>query len=164
LRIARIDALRIYANVPQPFVPSLRPGQTAQVLVQEFPQRSLTGQVVRTANALDPTSRTLLTEVQLSNRDAALLPGMYAQVKVVITRANPPWLIPANTLVIRPDGPQVAIVGEDQKVHYQKVIVGRDYGTEIEISSGFTGAEALMTNLTDDFAEGTPVQVVDASQ
>jgi RND family efflux transporter MFP subunit len=163
LRIARIDTLRIYANVPQSFVPSIRPGQTAQVLVQEFPQHSFTGQVVRTANALDPTSRTLLTEVQLSNRDATLLPGMYAQVKFVITRDNPPWLIPANTLVIRPDGPQVAIVGGDRRVHYQKVVVGRDYGTEIEVSSGLTGAEALITN-ADDIAEATPVQVVGASQ
>jgi len=124
----------------------------------------LTGQVVRTANALDPTWRTLLTEVQLSNRAATLLPGMYAQVTFVITRTNPPWLIPANTLVIRPDGPQVAIVGADHKVHYQKVVVGRDYGTEIEISAGLTGVEALITNLTDDLAEGTPVRVVGAPQ
>jgi RND family efflux transporter MFP subunit len=159
LKLARIDTLRIYANVPQSFVASIRPGQTAQVLVQEFSQRSFTGQVVRTANALDPTSRTLLTEVQLSNHDATLLPGMYAQVKFVITRANPPWVIPANTLVIRTDGPQVAIVGDDQKVHYQKVVIGRDYGTEIEISSGLTGAEALIPN-PDDIAEGAPVQVV----
>lgn len=160
--VARIDTLRIYVNVPQPVVPSIQPGQTAQVLVQEFPQRSFTGQVIRTANALDPTSRTLLTEVQLSNRDATLLPGMYGQVKFVITRANSPWLIPANTLVIRPDGPQVAILGEDHTVHYQKVIVGRDYGTEVEIISGLDGAESLITNPTGDLAEGTPVQVVAA--
>jgi RND family efflux transporter MFP subunit len=158
-RVARIDTLRIYVNVPQPFVPSIQPGQTAQLLVQEFPQRSFTGQVVRTANALDPTSRTLLTEVQLSNHDTTLLPGMYAQVKFVITRANPPWVIPANTLVLRPDGPQVAIVGDDQKVHYQKVVIGRDYGTEIEISSGLTGAEGLILN-PDDIAEGAPVEVI----
>jgi multidrug efflux system membrane fusion protein len=104
----------------------------------------------------------LLTEVQLSNGDATLLPGMYAQVKFVITRANPPWLIPAKTLVIRPDGTQVAIVGEDQKVHYQKIVVGRDYGTEIEVSSGLSGAEALITNVTDEVIEGTPVHVAGA--
>jgi RND family efflux transporter MFP subunit len=159
LKLARIDTLRIYANVPQSFVASIRPGQTAQVLVQELSQRSFTGQVVRTANALDPASRTLLTEVQLSNRDGTLLPGMYAQAKFVITRANPPWLIPVNSLLIRPDGPQVAIVGEDHKVHYQKVVVGRDYGTEIEISSGLIGTETLIPN-PDDLAEGAPVQVV----
>jgi RND family efflux transporter MFP subunit len=157
--VARLDTLRIYVSMPQPLVPSMQPGQNAQVLVQEFPQRSFDGQVVRTANALDPASRTLLTEVQLSNRDATLLPGMYAQVKFVITRAHPPWLIPANTLVIRPDGPQVAVLGEDHKVHYQKVVVGRDYGTEIELVSGLSGAESLITNPTDDLSEGTPVQV-----
>jgi hypothetical protein len=84
---------------------------------------------------------------------------MYAQVKFVITRANPPWLIPANTLVIRPDGPQVAMLEEDHKVHYQKVVVGRDYGTEIEISSGLNGAESLIINPTDDLLEGTSIQV-----
>jgi RND family efflux transporter MFP subunit len=159
-RVARIDTLRIYVNVPQPFVPSIQPAQPAQLLVQEFPQRSFMGQVVRTANALDPTSRTLLTEVQLSNRDGALLPGMYAQVKFVVSRVNAPWLVPANTLVIRADGPQVAIVGEDRTMHYQQVAVGRDYGTEVEIISGLSGAESLITNPTGDLAEGSPVQVV----
>lgn len=159
LRIARINTLRIYVNVPQPVVPSIHPGQTAQVLIQEFPQPSLTGQVVRTANSLDPGSRTLLTEVQLSNRDAKLLPGMYAQVKFVVARANPPWLIPASTLVINSNGTQVASVGEDRQVHYQKVSIGRDYGTDVEIASGLTGAESLITNPTDDLLEGTVVQL-----
>jgi RND family efflux transporter MFP subunit len=163
-RIALIDTLRIYVNLPQPYVPSIRSGQTAQLLVQEFPQRSFTGQVVRTANALDPASRTLLTEVQVSNREATLLPGMYAQVKFVVSRDYPPQLIPANTLVIRPDGPQVAAVHEDHTVHYQKVVVGRDYGSEVEIISGLNGAESLITNPTDDLVAGTAVQVVGIQQ
>jgi RND family efflux transporter MFP subunit len=161
-RMGRIDTLRIYINVPQPFVPAVQPGQTAQVLVQEFPQQSFTGTVVRTANALDPTSRTLLTEVQMSNQDAKPLPGMYAQVKFVASRATPPWVIPANTLVIRTDGSQVATVGADHRVHYQKVDIGRDYGREVEIVSGLNGAESLTSNPTDELAEGTPVQVVAA--
>jgi multidrug efflux system membrane fusion protein len=106
----------------------------------------------------------LLTEVQLINRDDTLLPGMYAQVKFVIARTNPPWLVPANSLLIRPDGPQVGIGGEGHKVHYQKVVVGRDYGTEIEITSGLTGVEAIISNLTDNIAEVTPVQVVGSQQ
>lgn len=114
-------------------------------------------------NALDPTSRTLLTEVQLSNRDGTLLPGMYAQVKFVITRATPPWLIPANTLVSRADGSQVATVGADHKVHYQKVDIGRDYGSEVEIVSSLDGTASLVTNPTDALLEGTPVQVAPLS-
>jgi RND family efflux transporter MFP subunit len=158
-RMGRIDTLCIYVNVPQPFVPSLQPGQTAQLLVQEFPQRTFTGKVVRTANALDPASRTLLTEVQVSNRDGTLLPGMYAQVKFVITRGDSPWLIPGNALVIRADGSQVATVGAGHTVHYQKVDIGRDYGSEVEIVSGLSGAESLITNPTDALQEGSPVQV-----
>ena len=158
-RMGRIDTLRIYVNVPQPFVPSLQPGQIAQRLVQEFPQWTFTGTVVRTANALDPASRTLLTEVQVSNGDGTLLPGMYAQVKFAITRGDSPWLIPANTLVIRADGSQVVTVGAGHKVHYQKVDIGRDYGSEVEIVCGLSGAESLMTNPTDALREGSPVQV-----
>jgi multidrug efflux pump subunit AcrA (membrane-fusion protein) len=98
----------------------------------------------------------------MSNQDAKLLPGMYAQVKFVVSRATPPWVIPADTLAINSNGWQVATVGADHKVHYRSVEVGRDYGTEVEITSGLSGAESLITNPTDALSEGTPVQVVAA--
>src|SRR5436309_1758648 len=87
-RLARVDALRIFVNVPQTFVRSISPGQDVRILVQEYPQRSFVGKVATTAGALDPTSRTLLTEVRLRNDDLTLMPGMYAQVKFTVRPAD----------------------------------------------------------------------------
>ncbi len=95
-RIAHVENLRIFVNVPQTFVRSITPGQEAQVLVPEFPTRPFVGKIASTAGALDPTSRTLLTEVRLKNDDHALMPGMYAQVKFSLVPADTVWVIPAT--------------------------------------------------------------------
>jgi RND family efflux transporter MFP subunit len=163
-RLAQIDTLRVYVNVPQTIMASIQPGQNAQLMVRELPQKIFMGKVVRTASALDAASRTLPMEVQVSNPDLALLPGMYAQVKLSTTRTTPPLLVPSNALVIRADGPQVATVRQDQTVRYQKVKVERDYGTEVEISSGLNGDESLVVNPTNDLQEGTQVSVVAVHQ
>ncbi|HWP46879.1 MAG TPA: efflux RND transporter periplasmic adaptor subunit [Candidatus Limnocylindrales bacterium] len=159
-KIAQSDVLRIYVNVPQTFVNSIQPDQPAEISVQEFPQKTFAGKVVSTAGALDPTSRTLLAEVRVTNENNLLLPGMYAQVKFTVTRSNPPVLVPGNALVIRPEGTQVATVTKDQTVHYQKVTVGRDYGTQLEIISGLEANETVILDATDDLQEGMRVQAV----
>lgn len=161
-RIAQIGTLRIYVDVPQTYVPSIQPGQAAQVLVQEFPRRSFAGKVARTANALDEKSHTLRTEVQAPNSDYALLPGMYSQVRFVLGQAHPPWRVPAEALVIRPDGVYVAVVRSDGSLHYQKVTLGRDYGTEVEVPTGLRGDERVVLNPTDDLAEGMAVEAASA--
>jgi RND family efflux transporter MFP subunit len=158
-KIARADTLRIFIEVPQANVGSVRVGQPAQVRVQEMPNRVFSGKVVRTANALEQATRTLLTEIHVNNADYKLMPGMYAQVTLGIHRAEPPLIVPANTLVIRSEGPRIAVVGADSKVHYQKVQLGRDYGAQVEILSGLEGSEALVVNATDDLREGAPVEV-----
>jgi RND family efflux transporter MFP subunit len=163
-RLAQIDTLRIYVNVPQTLMNAIQPGQSAQLMVRELPQKMFVGKVVRTASALDVASRTLPMEVQVSNPDLTLLPGMYAQVKFSATRTTPPLLVPSNALVIRADGPQVAMVWQDQTVRYQKVKVERDYGTEVEIASGLNGDESLVVNPTNDLQEGSQVRVVTAPQ
>jgi len=159
-KLAQPGTLRILVDIPQADTASIHPGQTAQLLVREFPKQTFTGRVTRTAKALDPTSRTLRTEVQIANPGLKLLPGMYAQVQFTLDRATAGLRIPANALVIRTEGAQVAIVGADQKVHYQKVAIGRDYGTEIEIASGLVGNEQLIVNPTDGIREGTSVHAV----
>jgi RND family efflux transporter MFP subunit len=143
---------------------TIQPGQNAQLMVRELPQKTFMGQVVRTASALDTASRTLPMEVQVSNADRTLLPGMYAQVKFSAARATPPLLVPSNALVIRADGPQVATVQQDQTVRYQKVQVERDYGTEVEISAGLNGDEALVVNPTNDLHEGAQVHTMAVQQ
>lgn len=163
-KVAQIDTLRVYVNVPQTFVASIQPGQAAQLLVRELPQKAFAGKVVRTTSALDATSRTLPMEVQVSNQEHVLLPGMYAQVKFSVARAMPPILVPATALILRNDGPQVAIVQADQTVRYQKVKVERDYGTEIEIATGLNGDETLVVNPSSSLLEGKLVRIVTGQQ
>src|SRR5215475_13853464 len=100
-RIAQTDRLRTYVNVPQADADSVRVGQHATLAIPDLPGRTFTGTVTRTANALDPATRTLLAEVQASNSTGVLLPGMYTQVDLAVPRKDPPLVIPADTLVVR---------------------------------------------------------------
>jgi multidrug efflux pump subunit AcrA (membrane-fusion protein) len=158
-QIARIDTLRIFISVPQTFVNSIKAGQTTDITLNEFPQEKFTGQVIRTSNALDPASRTLLTEVQTTNLGYRLLPGMYATVSFGVALAQAPIRIPATALVVRADGPQVVTVTEDQKAHYQKVVIGRDYGGTLDIISGVEPGSTLILNVPDGLQDGESVQV-----
>ncbi len=160
--IAAYNDLDVNVNIPQPLAPSVQIGQTAQIQVREFPQRVFTGKVIRTTNAVDPSSRTLLTQIAVSNPEGVLRPGMYASAKLNILRNNPPLMVPDNTLVINSGGTQVATVTKNQTVHYQKVQLGRDNGTETEITSGLSGNESLISNATVDLVEGTRVRAVAA--
>ena len=157
--IARIDSLRIYISVPQTYAGIIKAGQTARISVRELPDKTFDGKVVRTTSALDPGSRTLLTEVHLPNPDYQLLPGMYATVDFGVQSADPPVRIPATALIIGADGPRVAIVTSDQKVHYQKVVIGRDYGNEVDILSGLEPGAAVITNVPDGLADGAQVRI-----
>lgn len=161
-RMAQIDTLRIFVNVPQTFARSIAPGQAAKIRLQEFPGRAFSGKVSRDAGALDPTSRTLLTEVIVPNGDLTLKPGMYAQVRFSVTAADPPLLVPATALLMRADGPQVAVVRTDRTVHLQKVELGRDLGETVEVTSGLRGDERLIVNIPDGLKEGSAVRPQDA--
>ncbi|MFM7363594.1 MAG: efflux RND transporter periplasmic adaptor subunit [Cuspidothrix sp.] len=159
-KIAQTDNLRIRINVPQAFVQSIHTAETALVSVRELPKKSFSGKVIRTADVLDATSNTLLTEIEVQNADNILRPGMYAEVKFKTERANPPLLIPSNTLVINADGVQVATVTKENKVKYKKVELGRDYGTQVEVVSGLNPNAKLITNPTDSLQDGKPVKAV----
>jgi multidrug efflux pump subunit AcrA (membrane-fusion protein) len=157
-QIARIDTLRIFISVPQAFASNIKTGQTATISVRELPDKTFTGRVVRTTSALDPGSRTLLTEVQTSNSGYELLPGMYATVNFGVQAPDPPVRIPATALIIRGQGPQVAVVTNDQKVHFQNVVIGRDYGNELDIISGLEPGATVIVNIADGLQDGTKVQ------
>jgi RND family efflux transporter MFP subunit len=157
--LARTDVLRIQVQVPQSYVNAIRPGQPAKVLVREYPGRTFTGTVFQSAGALDSTSRTLLTEVHVRNPGNTLRPGMYAQVQFSAAAVRPLARIPANTLVVDAAGIHVASVTPDNKVRYLPVKVGRDFGTEIEITEGLKGNERLITDPTDDLKDGAAVSV-----
>ena len=163
-RVAQIDRLRVQVNVPQSYSPSIHLGLPANITLQEMSRRKAVGKVTRTSNSLDQNTRTLLTEVQIDNRDHSLLPGMYAQVQFVSERTDPPILIPGDSLVIRSKGPEVALLQPGNKIHFIPITVGRDYGTDIEVTGGLTGGEHVVVNITDDVQEGVEVKPASAKQ
>lgn len=158
-RLSDISTLRVYVNTPQANVADIFVGQPALVKIQENPSASFAGKVVRTANALDPNTRTLLTEVNVRNQGRTLLPGMYAQAQLEGRTIKRTILIPGDTLVTRAKGAQVAIV-RNGRVKYQRVEVGRDYGLELEVTGGLEGGETLVVNPSDDVREGAAVRTV----
>jgi RND family efflux transporter MFP subunit len=159
-RIARTNLLRTYVNVPQSSAADIHVGQKAFLSTSESPDTKFPGQVTRTANALDPSSRTLLVEIQADNPAGKLMPGMYVQVDLNLPRKDPPLLIPSDTLVVRPEGTLVALVGADNVVHYKRILVGRDFGDRIEVLSGMNEGERAIVNPNDSVQDGVRVEPV----
>ncbi len=157
-RIAQTDRLRTYVNVPQADATSVHVGQPANLKIPDLPSKNFVGTVTRTANSLDPSTRTLLAEVQVPNESGLLLPGMYAEVNFTTPRAEPPLVIRGDTLVVRGDGPQVAVMGPDDVVHYRHVQLGRDYGDRIEVLGGIEQGQRLVINPGDSIRENTKVK------
>ena len=163
-RIAQTDRLRTYLNVPQADAGSVKVGQQATLVIPDLPGRRFPGAVTRTANALDPATRTLLVEVQVPNPDAVLMPGMYTQVDLSVPRKDPPLLIPGDTLVVRSDGPQVAVVEPDGRVHFARIQLGRDFGDHLEVLSGLEEGQQVVVNPSDAIREGAKVKPVAAQE
>jgi RND family efflux transporter MFP subunit len=157
--IADTSGLRVFIDVPQNSTPGITENLEADVLVRELPKDAFKAKVVRTAKSLDPSTRTLRTELYLPNPEGTLLPGMYVQVKITVARENPGILIPARTLVFRKEGPRVVVVTPDQKAELRQIKLGRDFGPEIEVIHGLAGQELLIENPTDDLETGQIVRV-----
>jgi len=157
--IAQTDTVRIMVSVPQAEVAWIRKGQQADIVLPNA-GRTVKGAVMRTSNSLDAEARTLTVEVDAPNRDAVLLPGMYGEVHFHLGGGPTPVRVPAGALVFRPEGTQVALVGADDVVHYIKVALGRDYGSEVEVLGGVQDGARLVLNPSDDVVEGLKVHVV----
>jgi RND family efflux transporter MFP subunit len=156
-RIAQIGTLRTYVNVPQDNANSIHLGQPAQLTLSNFPGRRFSGKVARTASSLDPSSRTMLVEVDVPNSDGVLFPGMYADVDLSGARPSPPLLVPAGALIIRANGAQVAEVDADGIVHLRKITVGRDYGDRVEIVQGVEEGATIVTAPGDAAQDGAKI-------
>ena len=157
-RLADPNDLRFVVNAPQPSAPSVRVGVEANLTVPEYPGKIWPGRVVRTAQALDPVSRTLMTEIKLDNRQGGLMPGMYGEVKMKVLRPVAPVMIPGDTPVVRADGTYVAVVKDDSTIHFQKLVVGRDLGSMMEVVGGLQGGERLVVNPSDEVRQGVHVK------
>jgi len=161
-RIAQTGSLRTFVNVPQDYANAVHVGQTATLTVSNFPGRSFSGRVTRTANALDPASRTMLVEIGVPNPDGTLFPGSYAEVELRGSEArgsdaNTPLVVPAGAILFRTDGAQVAAVQPDGVVHLQKVTVGRDYGDRVEILQGLSEGAVIVASPGDSAREGATI-------
>ncbi len=160
-RIAQTGTLRTYVNVPQSSVGAVRVGQDATLTLSDFPGRTFTGKVARMARALDPSSRTMLVEVDVPNANSTLFPGSYADVELIGARANPPVVVPASALVYRADGAQLAVVRSDHTIHLQKITVGRDYGDRLEVLAGIDEGATIVAVAGDAAREGAKIVPVD---
>jgi multidrug efflux pump subunit AcrA (membrane-fusion protein) len=162
-RIAQIKTLRIYVNVPEQNADQTVPGIKANVELASNPNHTVVGKLVRTADAIDPTSLTLLAEVDVDNPEGTLLPGGYAQVHFDISNHNPPLIIPGNSLIFRQEGPQVGVVDDSNTVHIKNIKIGRDLGTKLEIVDGLDPNDQVIVNPSDSLEDGLKVQI-DTSQ
>ena len=162
-RVAQTDTMRVYVNIPQPYVASIRPGLPADLVIANLGNQSFRGTIVRTAGAVDPTTRTLLTEVDVPNPGRVLLPGMYAQLRITVDRVNAPLVIPSTALVTRASGPQVIELVPSANgratVHLRTVQVARDYGSTLEIVSGLTDGAMVATLGSQILKEGQIVRI-----
>ena len=156
-KVAKMDTLKLYINVPQSHMRLIKTDMPVNVVMKEFPQ-PVVGKILRTAGALDPQSKTLLTEINVPNEKGELASGMFVQAKFSLTQSEPNILLPANTLIVRQDGPQVAAV-TNNAVQMRKVKLGRDLGTQIEILSGVMEKDMIVTNPTDAMRDGVAVNM-----
>jgi len=156
--LAATDRLRVYVNVPQSYSRSATVGRAAQLALTEMPGRSFSGRIVRTAEAIDPASRTLLTEVDVDNPTGELLPGAFVSVHFHLDSKAGAVVLPVNTLIFRSAGLQVGVV-RDGKAILVPVVLGRDFGNTVEVASGVTTADLVIENPSDSLISGTTVRV-----
>lgn len=162
--LAQVDPLRVYVSVPQTYSPNIRPGMAAYIELEEYPGQKFSGKVARSADAIDPATRTLLTEVDVENHDGRLLPGAYAQVHFAVPIQTVRISVPVNALLFRAEGPRVAVVGPGDKIQLKTVIIGRDFGTKLEILGGLDSEDRVVVNPADSLEDGEQVHIAAAGE
>jgi multidrug efflux pump subunit AcrA (membrane-fusion protein) len=159
--ISSMDTVRIFVNVPGVYVSEARPGVKTNIDVPGYPGHVFKGTSVRTADAIDLNTRTLIVEVDIPNREHELLPGAYAQVHLQLPMTHPALIIPVDTMLFRSEGLRVVTVDAQDHAHLQVITVGRDWGTKIEVLSGLTAQDRIINNPPDSITENEAVHVVD---
>lgn len=156
--IAATGRLRVYINVPQQYSRDVAAGGAAELTLAEFPGRRFAGKIVRNADAIDPASRTLLTEVDVDNPSGQLLPGAFLSVHLKLHSKTTTVVIPVNTLIFRSEGMQVAVV-RNNRAELIPIAIGRDYGTEVEVVSGIAPGDEIIENPSDSLVSGAEVRI-----
>src|SRR2546426_6871064 len=157
--LAQSDTLRVQVNVPQAYLRDIAVGSPVSIAVAEYPGRAFPGKVLRISGAFDAATRTMLTEIEVPNRNGELFPGIHVDVQLSLTQANPPIVVPSKAVIIRSEGVQVAEVDDANAIRLQKVQAGRDLGRTVEIVSGLSDGARIVTNPTDTLVEGMLVRI-----
>jgi RND family efflux transporter MFP subunit len=160
--ISQPGKLRVYVNVPEEYSQGIKVGMTADLSLAEFPGRKFQGKLVRTAEAINMTTRTLLIEIEVDNPTGTLLTGSYAEVHLKVATQASTLLLPVNALLFRSEGLRVGVV-KDGKVVLSAVTPGRDFGNQIEVVSGLQPADQVIINPPDSLVSGQQVQIVQAT-
>jgi RND family efflux transporter MFP subunit len=163
-RLAQTDKLRVYVRVHQAEALKIAPGQSAELVIPEKPNRVFTGTVARTAGAISADSRTLLTELEVDNSRGEILAGCFGEVKFVGAKGAPPLTLPGNALLFRAEGPQVGVVLPDGKVELHSVKLGRDFGATVEVIGGVSTNDRVILNPPDSLADGATVRIAAAAK
>ncbi len=159
-QIAQPGTLRVYVNVPETYSQAAKPGMTADLVLSEFPGKRFQGKLVRTADAIDPATRTLLIEVDVPNPSGTLLSGAYAELHMKLPTATSAYTLPVNTLLFRQEGLRVVAVGEGGHVQLKAITLGHDFGNEVEVIAGLDGTESIIVNPPDSIEPGQVVKIV----
>jgi RND family efflux transporter MFP subunit len=162
--LAKVDPLRVFTNVPQAYSPAIKNGMPAYITLQEIPGQKFRGTVARTAEAIDPATRTLLTEVDVPNKDGRLLRGSFGEVHFSPKTNVDKVTVPVNAMLFRRDGAQLAVVGPDNKVQLRSITIGRDYGTTLEVLGGVTFEDRIIINPAESLENGETVNVAPENQ
>jgi len=157
--IAQPDKLRVYVNVPEAYSQATKPGITAQLALSEFPGKLFPGTLVRTADAIDQSTRTLLVEIRVNNPTGTLLSGAYAEVHLKLPNAATAFILPVNALLFRAEGLRVVSVNGNHRTELRPITLGRDFGSEVEVVAGLTGNESIVVNPPDSIIAGEEVRV-----
>jgi RND family efflux transporter MFP subunit len=162
--LAKTDTVRVYVSVPQAYAPSIHVGLKACVDVTEFPNRQFCGQTARTADSIDPATRTLLTEVDVPNPTGILLQGAFGQVHFKANLTGQRLTLPINALLFRPEGTMAAVVGKDGRIKLNKLTIGRDLGNSVEVIEGVSADDAVVIDPPDSLEPGEKVEVAISSE
>src|SRR5271170_6091478 len=157
--VAQPDKLRVYVSVPQVYSQAMKPGLIADLVLSEFPGRVFPGTLVRTAQAIDQSTRTLLVEIRVDNPTGTLFSGAYAEVHLTLPTATSAFILPVNTLLFRSEGLRVAAVTDGRHAELKQITLGHDFGSEVEVVAGLTGDESIIANPPDSLVSGEEVRI-----
>ena len=160
--MARVDPLRVFTSVPQAYSPFIKVGEKTSITLQEMPGQKFLATVARTADSIDPNTRTLLTEVDVPNPKNQLLPGSFGEVHFKVGSNVDKVTVPVNAMLFRAQNAQLAVIGPDNKIQLRQINIGRDFGTSLEILGGVTANDRIVINPPDSLEDGQQVNVTRA--